>query len=156
VNDSVMTLGLFAVAGIIAYQKKDHTLKDFTGAFQTMPFTMTAFVVIALSIIGVPPTGGFFSKWYLIHGAVIAQNCFFLAALLGSSLINVILFFRIFEIAYGFHEDHGHGSHGHTAIHEAPLTMLVPTCAVALGILAIGFYNQSVVRFFIEHTVPRL
>jgi len=156
VNDPVMTLGLFAIAGIVMIQKKGHALSDFKGAFQTMPFTMTMFVIIALSVIGVPPTGGFFSKWYLIHGAVIAGNWFFVAVLLGSSLINVILFFRIFEIAFGFHEDHHHGSHAHPAMQEAPLLMLVPTGVVALVVLALGFYNQSIVHYFIRHTVPNL
>ena len=155
-NDSIMTLGLFTVAGIIAFKKNGHALSDFKGCFTTMPVTMTAFVIIALSIIGVPPTGGFFSKWYLIQGGIAAGNWFFVAALLGSSLVNVILFFRIFEFAYGFNESHGHDSHNHSTIAEAPLSMLVPTCIVALIIIAVGLYNQSIIANVIQHVVPSL
>ncbi len=155
-NDSIMTLGLFAVAGIITLQKKGHRLTDFAGSFQKIPFTMAAFTVFALAIIGVPPTGGFFSKWYLIQGGALAHNWIFVSALLGSSLVNVILFFRIFEIAYGFEEHHDHHNSHHTSMKEAPLTMLVPTYAVALGIIAVGLYNQSIVSSIIEFVVPAL
>ncbi|MEA2014893.1 MAG: proton-conducting transporter membrane subunit, partial [Thermodesulfobacteriota bacterium] len=61
-NDVVMTLGLFAVAGILTYKMKNHGIAVFQNIFKTMPFTMVAFLVMALSVIGVPPTCGFFSK----------------------------------------------------------------------------------------------
>lgn len=158
-NDAVMTAGLFTVAGIIMYKVKSHNLSDFKGLFRKMPFTMSAFVIGALSIIGVPPTCGFFSKWYLIQGAVIAKHWAFVAALLGSSLINVILFFRIIEIGYVFHESHeGHAHNiGSTMkIDEAPFSMLVPTVAVALAIILIGFYNQTILTKIIQFAVPKI
>jgi multicomponent Na+:H+ antiporter subunit D len=158
-NDAVMTAGLFTVAGIIMYKVKSRNLSDFEGLFQRMPFTMAAFVVGALSIIGVPPTCGFFSKWYLIQGAVIAKQWAFVAGLLGSSLINVILFFRIIEIGYGFHESHGENTHssvGIMRIEEAPLSMLIPTIAVALAIILIGLYNQSILGKIIQFAVPNI
>jgi len=122
-----------------------------------MPYTMAAFVVTALSIIGVPPTCGFFSKWYLIQGAIIADCWVFVAALLLSSLINIILFFRIFEIGYGFSETHGHG-HGNekVLISEAPISMLIPTIITALGIMLIGIYNQPILNNIIQFAVPKL
>ena len=120
---------------------------------------MAAFVVVALSVIGVPPTCGFFSKWYLIQGAIMANSWPFVAALLLSSLINIILFFRIFEIGYVFNigESHGHG-HGHedVVIEEAPLSMLVPSIVVAVGIIFIGLFNQSILTNIIEYVVPKL
>ncbi|MBT8356176.1 MAG: hypothetical protein KJO61_00255, partial [Deltaproteobacteria bacterium] len=114
------------------------------------------FVVIALSIIGVPPTCGFFSKWYLIQGAVIASCWAFVAALLLSSLINIILFFRIFEIGYGFSENHGHGHGTEVLISEAPMSMLIPTIITALGIIFIGIYNQPIVNHVIQFAIPKL
>ena len=57
-NDAVMTVGLFAVAGIVTYSVKNHAITGFDGLFQRKPLTMAAFVVGALSIIGVPPTCG--------------------------------------------------------------------------------------------------
>ena len=158
-NDAVMTAGLFTVAGIIVYKMGKRDLSDFKGLFKTMPFTMSAFVIGALSVIGVPPTCGFFSKWYLIQGAVIAEHWAFIVALLGSSLINVILFFRIIEIGYVFHESHGgHTSNagGTVAIDEAPLSMLIPTISIAVAIILIGLYNQTIVSNIIALAAPKL
>ncbi len=158
INDAVMTLGVFAVAGIVCYRMKSHNISDFKALFRKMPFTMAAFVVAALSMIGVPPTCGFFSKWYLIQGAVIAGSWTFVVALLVSSLVNVILFFRIFEIGYVFHEGHEIHVHGDetSVIEEAPLSMLVPTMIVAAGIIFIGLYNQPILTNVIQFAVPNL
>jgi multicomponent Na+:H+ antiporter subunit D len=158
-NDAVMTAGLFTVAGIVMYKTGHHDLSDFNALFKKMPFTMSAFVVGALSIIGVPPTCGFFSKWYLIQGAIMAKHWAFIAALLGSSLINVILFFRIIEIGYVFHESHGghsHSGNGTVVIDEAPMSMLIPTIAIAIAILMIGLYNQAILSHIIRFAVPNL
>jgi multicomponent Na+:H+ antiporter subunit D len=159
-NDVVMTLGLFAVAGIMSYKMKSRNLTDFKGIFRKMPFTMAALIVVALSVIGVPPTCGFFSKWYLIQGALMAGNWVFVFALLFSSLINVILFFRIIEIGYySFDYNNEYHSHGHgegVIIDEAPLSMLVPTCIVAAIVVLIGLYNQSSVTNIIQFAVPML
>ena len=158
-NDAVMTVGLFTVAGIIVYKTKSHNISDFHGLFRKMPLTMTAFVVGALSIIGVPPTCGFFSKWYLLHGAVIAKHWAFLVALLFSSLISVVLFFRVIEIGYVFQASHGGNAHskGHAVtIDEAPPSMLIPTIAIAIAIILIGLYNQTILDKIIAFAVPKL
>jgi multicomponent Na+:H+ antiporter subunit D len=155
-NDAVMTAGLFTVAGIIVLKTGHHGLSDFKDLFKKMPLTMGAFLVGALSIIGVPPTCGFFSKWYLIQGAIIAKHWAFMGALLGSSLINVILFFRIIEIGYVFHGQGHHGVEASTEIDEAPLGMLLPTMAIAIAIILIGLYNQIIVSNIIQYAVPRL
>lgn len=158
-NDVVMTLGLFTVAGIVTYKMKSHNLSDFKGIFKKMPFTMVALITVALSVIGVPPTCGFFSKWYLIQGAVINENWAFVAALLFSSLVNVVLFFRIIEIGYYGEDGHGdihagapEGSH----LAEAPASMLIPTIIIAVITVLIGIYNQPIIMSIIEHAVPKL
>lgn len=159
INDAVMTLGVFAVAGIVCYRMKSHNIADFKSLFKKMPFTMAAFVVAALSMIGVPPTCGFFSKWYLIQGAVIAGSWAFIVALLVSSLVNIILFVRIFEIGYVFHESGGSNVHrgdGPLVIEEAPLSMLIPTMIVAAGIILIGLYNQPILINVIQFAIPNL
>ena len=158
-NDVVMTLGLFAVAGIISFKMRSHDLSDFKGLFKKMPFTMAAFVTVALSIIGVPPTCGFFSKWYLIQGSAIAGNWIFIVALLFSSLVNIVLFFRIIEIGYYSFDSsvsHGHGHDGDSVISEAPVSMLIPTLVVAVIILLVGFYNQSIIANIVQYAVPKL
>ena len=156
-NDAVMTLGLFFVAGIVTYHTKTHNISDFKSLFKKMPYTMGGFAIAALSIIGVPPTCGFFSKWYLIRGALFGDNWVFIAALLFSSLVNTVLFFRIFEIGYVFHgpkEDHYHGETA--AIREAPPTMLIPLLMVTAGIVLIGLFNQSITENIIKFAIPAL
>lgn len=157
VNDALMTLCLFLVVGNIVYKVKGHAFEDLKGLFRKMPFTMGAFVLGALSIIGVPPTCGFFSKWYLISGAIQAGHYGFMAALLFSSLVNVVLFFRVIEIGYfePFSSHHGHESH-FEPIDEAPLTMLLPLLAVAAGLVVVGMYTGDIVTHIIHFAVPKV
>jgi multicomponent Na+:H+ antiporter subunit D len=106
-------------------------------------------------MIGVPPTAGFFSKWYLILGAIDAGRYHFMAALLISSLVNAILFFRVIEIAY-FEPKVDHHA-GHTEkmnIDEAPLSMLVPLIIVAISLIIIGVYSGDIVTNIIQHSIP--
>jgi multicomponent Na+:H+ antiporter subunit D len=155
VNDALMTLCLFIFAGIVIYKRGGHQLKDLAGLYKKMPVTMTAFTVGALSMIGVPPTAGFFSKWYLILGAIDAGRYHFMAALLISSLVNAILFFRVIEIAYFEPKVDHHAGHGEIIkIDEAPLSMLVPLIIVALCLIGIGFYSGDIVTNIISHSVP--
>jgi multicomponent Na+:H+ antiporter subunit D len=153
-NDAAMTLCLFLVVNNVFYKVQGLSLAHFRGLSRTMPWTTAAMVTGALSFIGVPPTCGFFSKWYLLSGAVQAGRFEFVVALLLSSLVNAILFFRIIEIMYydsaGGEEGHGHGA----SIQEAPLEMLVPLLVVALGTVFIGLYTGDIVALFIERVIP--
>ena len=154
VNDAVMTLCLFLFSAIVVYKTKGHQLSNLQGMFKKMPLTMAAFAVGALSMIGVPPTAGFFSKWYLILGGIDAGQWQFVVALLFSSLVNAVLFFRIFEIAYYEPISDGHGHAEPVAIDEAPLSMLLPLVAVAITIILLGLYSGEIVTTFIQHAVP--
>jgi len=155
VNDALMTLCVFLVVGNIVYKIKGYAFDDLKGLFRKMPFTMGAFVVGALSIIGVPPTCGFFSKWYLISGGIAAGHYGFVAALLFSSLVNVVLFFRIIELGYfePFSDHHGHNHHPEP-IDEAPLSMLVPLLIVAAGLVVVGMYTGDIVTRIIDFSIP--
>jgi multicomponent Na+:H+ antiporter subunit D len=155
VNDALMTFCLFAFAGIVVFRTGGQKLEDLQGLYRKMPVTMTAFTIGALSMIGVPPTAGFFSKWYLILGAIDAGSYHFMAALLISSLVNAILFFRIIEIAYFEPKVHHHAGHGpEIAISEAPLSMLMPLLVVAIGLIIVGLYSGTIVSTIIRHSVP--
>jgi multicomponent Na+:H+ antiporter subunit D len=91
------------------------------GMFRKMPLVMAGFAVGALAMIGVPPTCGFFSKWYLIRGGIESGHWNYVVALILSSLINAVLFFRIFEIAYfGKDPKESHGS-GHDSTEEGAI-----------------------------------
>ena len=155
--DALMTLCLFLGAGIFAKQAGVIKLQDLGGLFKKMPLTMVGFVVGALAMIGIPPSCGFFSKFYLIRGGIDSGHWGYVAALLLSSLINAVLFFRIFEIAYfgkkpaeghGHHHDEEEGVSGGKAraksTREAPITALVPLWVTAVLIVALGVFNGKV------------
>lgn len=157
-NDALMTLCLFIFAGNILFLKETDRISDLQGLFRKMPISMIAFVTAALSIIGVPPTCGFFSKWYLIRGGIEAGQYAFVAALIFSSLVNVILFFRVFEVA--FFEPRPHHGEGHSpggaeiAIREAPLSMLIPLVFSAFLLILAGLYTNEIVTNIIQGILP--
>jgi multicomponent Na+:H+ antiporter subunit D len=156
VNDALMTLCVFLVVGNIVYKVKGYAFDDLKGLVRKMPFTMGAFVIGALSIIGVPPTCGFFSKWYLISGAIQAGHYGFMVALLFSSLVSVVLFFRVIEICYyePFGDHHGHDHHSEP-MDEAPITMLVPLLIVAAGLILVGLYTSDIINHIIQFAIPK-
>ena len=100
VSDAFMTLCLFLAVGIVVLRTGEHRLIAFHGLFRKMPITMTGFTIGALSMIGLPPTCGFFSKWYLVQGGIQSGHWEYVIALLFSSLIAAIIFFRLIEMAF--------------------------------------------------------
>ena len=145
VNDALMTFALFLVLGNIMYIHKKTDFADLQGTFSSMPWTMAGFVLAGVSIIGVPPTCGFFSKWYLILGGIEAGAWIFVAALILSSLASAVLVFRVVEIGFfpaGPEED----NHHQTAVNEAPFSMLAPLGIVGVGLIAVGLWSGFFVR----------
>jgi multicomponent Na+:H+ antiporter subunit D len=158
ISDAFMTLCVFLFAGIVFAKTGARDIYAVEGLFKKMPLTMIGFLVGAFSLIGIPPTAGFFSKWYLIQGGINSGNWEYVIALLISSLVNAVLFFRIIEIAYfgkNPAEGHDHHLHGddHSGISEAPITQLVPLLGTAAIILLIGIFNKdlvAVIQNFLE------
>ena len=141
------------------YKTKGHNISDFKGIFRKMPFTATIFIVGALAVIGVPPTCGFFSKWYLLLGGIEAQKWGFVIALLICTLITIALFFRVIDKGLYLRAfEHGSEPGGeHLELHfdEAPLTMLIPGFIIVAAIFLIGIFNQFIVREIIEFAIPQ-
>ena len=151
VNDALMTLCLFLAAAAILYRTGSLDFIHLQGIFRKMPITMAAFTVGAFAMIGVPPTAGFFSKWYLILGGIEAGQWAYVIALLFSSLVNAVLFFRIIEIGYFFKEGE---HHDHTPRNEAPLAMQVPLVITAVALIVIGLGSGPLVEHIIKLALP--
>ena len=152
--DAAMTLCLFLAAGIFAKRFGAKEISDLEGLFKKAPWTAAGFAVGALAMIGVPPTCGFFSKFYLIRGGIDAGHWEYVVALLFSSLINAVLFFRIFEIAYFGNKpveghDHAHDDEPEeTAVpsSETPTwTGVFPLLTTAAIIILLGIFNGEIV-----------
>jgi multicomponent Na+:H+ antiporter subunit D len=136
--------------------------------FAKMPLTMIGFFIGGFSIIGLPPTCGFFSKWYLITGGMVSERWEYMVTLMFSTMVMVILFFRLIERIHlavdegGKNLGKGHGDLGltdeQTRFDEAPLSMLIPLLIAASIVIIVGVYNQEVVDlielFLKDHNLP--
>jgi multicomponent Na+:H+ antiporter subunit D len=159
-NDAFMMACLFLAAGAIEYKKGTRHVHNYSNLYKEMPFTMAAFTIGGLSIVGIPPTCGFFSKWYLVLGALESQNWIFAATLLISSLLTAVIFFKILvRIYFGDPGETGTSNPGtleplNPSFNEAPMSMLVPTCIMAIGVLTLGFFSGKIISSVIQYTVP--
>ena len=134
-NHALAKGALFLSLTCLALSVGSLRLEQIGGIARRMPWTMAAFVVGGLSLIGVPGTAGFISKWYLIQAAMAYDNIGILLVIviLVSSLMAVVYIWRVVEVAY-FREPAGE------QLGEAPLALLITTW-IAVGLnLVFGFF----------------
>jgi multicomponent Na+:H+ antiporter subunit D len=129
-NHAVMKGALFMAMGCIMYSVGSVRIEKMAGLGKKMPWTMGAFVAGGLSLIGVPFTVGFISKWYLVQAALERGMWPIAAVVMIGSLMAVVYVWKVVEVAYFQPADPDHD------IKEAPLSMLVPTWAL----VAASFY----------------
>ena len=121
---------LFMAAGAIYTAAHKTKVSELAGIGRRMPWTMGAFAIGALSMIGLPPAAGFISKWYMLLGAMEVEQWFAVAVILGSTLLNAAYFLPILYTAFLKPEaadGHGH-EHG-----EAPLPIVLALVTTAAG-----------------------
>jgi multicomponent Na+:H+ antiporter subunit D len=134
---------LFFCAGAIFVATGKKYISEMVGLGKRMPVTMAAFFIGALSVIGLPPTGGFFSKWYLLLGTLQADKLPFLIVLLFSSLLNAAYFLPIVYKAFFCTPEENQCGHD---IKEAPIWCLAPPVITATGSIALFFYPTLFIR----------
>ncbi|HRZ22848.1 MAG TPA: monovalent cation/H+ antiporter subunit D family protein [Candidatus Contendobacter sp.] len=142
-NHALMKGALFMALGCVSFRVGAAELDRMAGVGRAMPWTMGAFVIGGLSLIGVPLTAGFVSKWYLIVGALEKGWWPVAVLVLVTSLLAVIYIWRVVEVAYFKPAPEGR------VVREAPLALLVPTWALALANLYFGLdtsLNAGVAR----------
>jgi multicomponent Na+:H+ antiporter subunit D len=126
---------LFFCAGSIYCASGKRNISDMAGIGRRLPWTMGAFFVGSLSMIGVPPTGGFVSKWYLALGSVQAGEIAFLIVLLVSSILNAAYFLPVSYVAFFG-----------TEVQESPATvreipmLTIPLVATAILSVSMGIF----------------
>jgi multicomponent Na+:H+ antiporter subunit D len=128
---------LFFCAGAIMVALHKTEISDMKGIGRQMPFTMGAFLLASLSIIGLPPLGGAWSKWYLVLAGLDAGQYFAVGVLLLSSLLNIAYLLPISVNAFFAPLPEGEAS---TGIKEAPLACVLPLLFTALGGLVLFLY----------------
>lgn len=132
--------GLFFCTGAIRYKFGSVDVNDFGRIYKKMPLTSGLLVVAALSMIGIPPTAGFFSKWYLALGAAGQHDWIYIAVLVISSLLNAVYFFGLIEKVFIQQDKHlkDRWSKGEL---ELPVTIILPIVVCFIAILGIGVFN---------------
>jgi multicomponent Na+:H+ antiporter subunit D len=131
VNHALMKGALFLALGCVAYRIGNTRVESFAGLGRRMPWTMAAFVAGGLSLIGVPLTVGFVSKWYLVLAALEQGQWLLVAAILASSLLAIAYVWRLVEAAYfraPVRDD----------VQEAPWSLLVPTWLLVVANVWLG------------------
>ena len=142
------------VMGCLMYQVGSVDIQKLDGIGKRMPWTMAAFVIGGLGLIGVPLTVGFISKWYLVLGAIEQQYWLVAAGILVGSLLALVYIWRIVEVAY-FRQPPPETP----SIQDAPLSMLIPTwiligTTIYFGVetsLTVGTADQAA-RFLLERS----
>ncbi len=171
-NHGFMKACLFLVAGNLRFKLGHSNIFKLEDSIRSkMPWTMAAFTVAALSMVGLPPMAGFFSKWYLALGTIQCAGSswtgwIFLVTILVSSLLNAVYFFRVLEKVYmkpmgkkskEIHESHEkHENEEIIEINsdEVSASMLVPTLILAVGLIVVGLLNAFIVKGILAFIIP--
>ncbi len=132
---------LFFAAGAIYVASKKTEIYQLRGIGRRMPWTMAAFTIGALSMIGVPPTAGFVSKWYILAGAFEAENLVAVFTIIASTVLNAAYFLPILYMAWFEREEPGGKEHG-----EAPFAAVLALCITALLTLGFFLFNGPVIE----------
>lgn len=152
---------LFFCAGAIYTAAHKTEISQLDGLGRLMPFTFGAFLVGALSIIGLPPLGGSWSKLYLMLGAADADQLLMIGVLIVSSLLNVGYLMPV--VARGFFlptpasgtaSDNSKKIGVLDNIQEAPVLCVVPLCLTALGCLLLFFYAADLYALLAPIAIP--
>jgi len=149
INDAVMQAALFFLAGAAFYQYGARTIEDLGRLRGQAPWMIGALIIMAMSMIGFPPTGGFFGKWYIILGAIEAQNYLAVGAVIITTLLTLAYFIKLFESIFRETEP----SSGIIPV-EAPLSIKLSVGAVSAAIILLGLFSDPIVRFLLDSTLP--
>jgi multicomponent Na+:H+ antiporter subunit D len=130
-NHALMKGALFLSVGCIVWKQGRILREGLAGIGRVMPWTCAAFVVSAVSLIGVPLTTGFVSKWMLVSAALEIGWWPIAVVVVVGSLLSVVYMWRVVEVFYRSRADLG-------GVDEAPASLLVPTWILALANLYFG------------------
>ncbi len=134
---AVGKITLFFAAGAIYTAAHKTEVSQLDGIGRRMPWTMGAFAIAALSMIGLPPAVGFISKWYMLSGAMAAQHWLAVTVIVLSTLLNAGYFLPIVYRAFFVAPAADPGGHPHG---EAPLLMVIALTATAAGTVLLFFF----------------
>ena len=142
---AVGKITLFFCAGAIYTATKKTLISDMHGLGRSMPFTYTAYTIAAISIIGLPPLAGSWSKWFLIDGALSADRLIIALAFLVSTILNIIYLMPI--AINGFMANSKQRANN---IQEAPFAIVMPLCVTASLCFVLFFLLPYIYDFLLQ------
>lgn len=134
---AVSKITLFFAAGSIYTAAHFTEVSQLKGIGRRMPWTMTAFAIGALSMIGVPPTAGFLGKWFMLSGAMETGKWVAVGVIFVSTLLNAAYFLPIIYSAFFSKPDESDAAHDHG---EAPLPIVIALMLTAAGTIALFIF----------------
>ena len=149
-NHAFSKITLFFCAGSIYVSSHKTEISQLNGIGKKMPWTMVAFAIATLSMVGVPPVSGFITKWYLVIGSMERHSVAVLTVLLASSFLNAAYFVPIVYKAFFKKEetdavDNRSGAQKNDAVKEVPF-MVVPLTLTAIVSILLGLYPDFIVQ----------
>ena len=148
-NDAVMQAALFFLAGVAFCHYGVRTIDDLGRVGKQAPWLTGSLIVVALGMIGLPPTGGFFGKWNIILGALEAGNYVSVAAVLLSTLLTLAYFVKLFE---GIFRQTSTGLD--LQFGEFPLSFKMTLGVTSAAIMLLGLFSSPIVQLLLNHALP--
>ncbi len=148
-NDAVMQAALFFLAGVAVCQYGVKTIDDLGRVGKQAPWLTGSLIVMALGMIGLPPTGGFFGKWYIILGALDTDNYISVAAVLLSTLLTLAYFVRLFESLF-----RKTPTQPDVQFADIPLTFKLTLGITSAAIVVLGVFSSPIVQLLLSQGLP--
>jgi multicomponent Na+:H+ antiporter subunit D len=146
---AVSKITLFFAAGSVHVGAHIDDISKMDGVGRKMPWTMGAFTVGSLSMIGVPPTAGFLGKWFILIGAVAVQQWFAVGVIVVSTILNALYFlpivYRSFAVSPSASDKHTKGG-----VSEAPWPIVVALTTTAAIVILLFFFPEVPYRLAAE------
>lgn len=144
-NHALMKSALFLVAGGIIQRTGLKEIARFAGLGKRMVPTMSGFAIAALSMVGIPPLAGFWSKFYLVWAAIDVNNWIIAIVIVSSSMLTLVYFLRMFEVIFVREPEEPVVANAKIA---SP-TVIGTVWALCTAIIVVGIANVLVVRHFV-------
>jgi len=148
-NDAVMQAALFYLAGVAFCHYGIRKIDDIGRIGKQSPWVTGSFIVVALGMIGLPPTGGFFGKWNIILGALEANNYISVAAVVLSTLLTLAYFAKLLEGIFRQTSTQLDLKFG-----EIPFSFKLTLGVTSAAILLLGLFSSPIVQLLLDHALP--
>jgi len=147
-NDAVMQAALFFLAGVAFCHYGVRTVEDMARVGKQAPWLTVCLIIVGLGMIGLPPTGGFFGKWYIILGALDEGNYISVAAVLLSTLLTLAYFVKLFEGIFR------QTTRSEVKYSEIPFSFKLTLGVTSAAILILGLLSAPIVQLILSHALP--